>query len=102
MASNNEFFKEYKTIGDQEYKITGDYDLGEYGHKRGYYLSVMKIKTEVKDGYTIETFTISFGSGRNSIRELLLEVNRKSKKSEDKAFDMITEERINSLIKSLN
>lgn len=101
MASNNDFYKEYKKVGEQDYKILGYYNVGGRD-KRGYYLSVYKIKLEERDGYTIEKYTIDFGASRNSVDDLLLEVGRKSQKSEDKAFNMITEERINELINYLN
>lgn len=101
MASNYDFYKEYKKIGEQDYKILGSYDIGSYG-KRGYYLSVYKIELEEMDGYTMEKYTIDFGAGRNSVKELLLEVGRKSKKAEDKAYEMVTENKINELISYLN
>lgn len=101
MAGNYDFYKEYRKIGEQDYKILGYYSVGGR-NKRGYYISVYKVKIEEKNGYTTETFSIDFGTGKNSVCDLLLEVGRKSQKAEDKAFAMITEERINELIKYLN
>lgn len=101
MTQNN-FYKEYKTVDGQEYKIVGNYDIGDHLRKRGYFLSVSKIKTEEKDGYTTEIFEYHPGGGKTHVKELLLEVKRKSQKAEDKAFDMIREERVNELIEYLN
>lgn len=101
---NNEFYQEYRKVGEQEYDISGYYDLGGMSYfsgrttERGYYLSIMKV--ERSNG--IITTTIDFGAGRSGVKELLVQVNRKSKKAEGKAFSMITEDRINKLINYIN
>ena len=101
---NNEFYQEYRKVGEQEYDISGYYDLGGMSYfsgnttQRGYYISVNKVKRS--NG--IITTTIDFGAGRSGVKELLVPVNRKSKKAEDKAFNMINESKINELINYIN
>lgn len=100
--AQNYFYKEYKTVDGQEYKIEGYYSMGAPSYPRGYYLSVTKVKREDKGGYIIETIEYDLGTGRTSVKDVLVEVTRKSNKAEEKAFDMITDKRIEELIKFLN
>lgn len=64
-------------------KIELRYDLGGYNmfdytpKKRGYYIHVMPVTRETRDGYALETFTAYTG-----YKQLVKEVTRKSAKAE--------------------
>lgn len=70
-------------------KIETRYDLGgpnwAYGGttKRGYYLSVMPVTRENRNGYILESYT-----GFSGVKQLLKEVSRKSAKAEAAAEEI--------------
>lgn len=92
-------YKEYKEVDNKDFKIQLYYNLGGENYfsgkqeKRGYYVSVTPVHLEDNGHYIVETSTAWSG-----IKECLLEVKRKSTKSENKAIDMLTDEFVNELI----
>lgn len=79
-------------------RIETRYDLGgpnwAYGGitKRGYYLSVMPVTRENRNGYMLETYV-----GFTGVKQLLKEVTRKSAKAEA-AADEIAKNYIHSMV----
>ena len=104
MSETNTIKKEYKEIGNQTFEINIYYSLGGYNYfthkdeQRGYYLSVtpVKLKKEkLPNGLEFTTKTTIAFSG---VKELLLEVSRKSKKAIAKVLKLTTDEKIKKLI----
>lgn len=92
--------KEYIERDGQTLKVEVYYSLGGMNYfastneRRGYYLSVSPVnRTTSGNGIVIESYTAYTG-----IKELLLEVGRKSKKAEKEAEALASEEKIEKLI----
>lgn len=94
--------KEYINIDGQDYKIKVYYSKGGINcftyrnEPRGYYLSVSPVKLEQRDGYSTETIVAFSG-----IKNILLEVNRKSNSSAQKALDLANNELVMSMIEKI-
>ena len=94
---------EYKNVGKQTFKIDLYCDLGGMNYfsgkceRRGYYLSITPVEIDKRNykGNEISCVKFTVGSG---IKDLLLEVKRKSKKAETLAISKATDKRINELI----
>jgi len=97
-------YKKYLDISGQTYEVKLYYTLGGWNHftsqeeRRGYYLSVTPVQVNFDDEGNVVSRTTRMFSG---VKELLVEVNRKSKKREEEALEMITEERIEKLLQHI-
>ena len=94
---------EYKNVGKQTFKIDLYYDLGGMNYftnrneARGYYLSITPVEINKSNYKGNEISCVKF-TGGSGIKDLLLEVKRKSKKAETLAISKATDKRINELI----
>lgn len=91
-------YQDYVERDNKDFKVQLYYNLGGESYtgrieKRGYYLSVIPVKLEDNGHFMIET-TVAW----SGIKECLLEVKRSSKKAEQQAMDMLTDEFINERI----
>lgn len=82
------YHKQYVDSDDVTYRVTVAYDKGgeSYNGKstpRGYYITVVPVKLEHKQGYTVETSTAYSG-----IKKLLMTVARSSKKYDEQALEL--------------
>jgi|SRR5690625_1323019 len=97
-------YKEYREIDGQTYEVKLYYTLGGWNHftsqeeRRGYYLSVTPAQVNFDDEGNVVSRTTRMFSG---VKELLVEVTRKSKKREEEALSMVTTERINKLLEHI-
>lgn len=70
-------------------RIDMDYSKGGYNYftyknePRGYYIHVSPVNREIRDGYTMESYTAFSG-----IKDCILEVTRKSKAAENQAAEI--------------
>ena len=92
--------KQYKelvanTEGSTHIKIDTSYNLGSATSPRGYYLTVMPVTREQREGYSTESFMAYTG-----YRYLLKEVTRKSSKAEA-AADQIAEEKAGAIVERI-
>ena len=94
---------EYKNVGKQTFEIRIYYNLGGINYftnrneARGYYLSITPVKINKSNYKGNEISCVKF-TGCSGIKDLLLEVKRKSKKAETLAISKATDKRINELI----
>lgn len=96
--------KEYREFNDQSYKVEVKYSLDGYRMVggRGYYLSILPVEIENRNGIDIETWIMDGSDFSMGLVELLKECGRKSKKTEENCINMVTDSKIDELIKKLD
>lgn len=98
--------RKYIDYNDNTYRTNLVYSVNGYGRSRvrGYYLTVTPVKINTDDdGLIMSERTLFDGSEYSLGKSILLnEVGRKSKKQEQIALDMLTDEYLMSVVKDLD